>query len=96
MKMATDYTLVTAQHIRGARGLLGWTQQKLADESAVSIASIRRVEAADGLPEGNTRTLFKIKNALIQAGITFSSRRGRIDLSLAVASAEVGKYEKSN
>jgi len=91
MKTATDYTLVTAQHIRGGRGLLGWTQKKLADESEVSIASIRRIEATDGIPETNTKTLIKIRNAFTRAGVAFSSKKGRIDLSLAIRSAEVGK-----
>jgi len=44
----------------------------LAQKSGVSLSSIRRVESADGIPEGqNLKTLLAIKAALEGGGVEF-------------------------
>jgi hypothetical protein len=39
---------LTARQLRAACGLLGWTEQDLANASKVGLATIRRAEAGDG------------------------------------------------
>ena len=57
--------------IRGARGLIGWSQQQLAGAAKVSLSTIRRMEAVDGLVPGNLESAVRIRNALENAGVQF-------------------------
>ena len=58
--------------IRAARALLGWRQDRLAKAAQVGLATIQRIEQqAEGHAMGHTSTLFRIQNALEQAGIQF-------------------------
>jgi hypothetical protein len=43
----------------------------LADKAGVSIQTIKRFEAAEGIPQSRTQTLLEIKAALEAAGIEF-------------------------
>lgn len=58
----------TAQ-VRAARTALQWTQEELAEKSAVSIATIRNIEAGLSV---NERTRNKIVTAFDGAGIVFT------------------------
>jgi len=52
--------------------MLRWSGEDLARLAGVSLSSVRRVEAADGLPESqNMRTIQSIKTALEAAGVEF-------------------------
>ncbi len=52
--------------------MLRWSGSHLADASAVSLSTIRRVEGSTGIPEGqNIKSLLAIKLALESAGIEF-------------------------
>jgi transcriptional regulator with XRE-family HTH domain len=63
---------ITSDQIRAAKAMLRWSGETLATEAGVSLSSIRRVEAAQGLPEAQTlRTVLAIKSALEEAGIEF-------------------------
>jgi transcriptional regulator with XRE-family HTH domain len=62
--------LQTAQ-VRAARALIGWTQNDLAREAKVSIATIRRIESQEGSLTGYISTLIQIQSAFEQAGIRF-------------------------
>ena len=63
---------ITSDQIRAAKAMLRWSGETLAAEAGVSLSSIRRVEAAQGLPEAQTlRTVLAIKSALEEAGIEF-------------------------
>lgn len=57
------------QQSRAARGLLGWSQQKLADSASVSLATIQLFEANKREPIPNNLTA--IRRALEDAGIEF-------------------------
>lgn len=59
-----------AEQLRGARGVLGWNQQELADKSGVSKSAIVNVEKAKAEPE--VSTLRKLKNALEREGVFIS------------------------
>jgi transcriptional regulator with XRE-family HTH domain len=57
--------------IRAARGLLGWSQQQLADIAEVGLSTVRRMEAVDGIVSGNIETATRIRNALENSGVEF-------------------------
>jgi transcriptional regulator with XRE-family HTH domain len=54
---------------RAARGLLGWTQQRLADAASVSLATIQFFETNKRAPIPNN--LVAIRRALEGAGVEF-------------------------
>ena len=76
-------TLITSSQMRAARALLGIDQKTLADLSGVSLPTIQRMEASDGVVRGNVDSLMKLVGALSANGIeligegTTSSKGGR-------------------
>ena len=62
--------LYSAQ-IRAARALLHWSQEDLAKKAGIGVATVRRIEAGDGLVSGHTSTAFQIQKAFEAAGIRF-------------------------
>ena len=63
--------MISSHQIRAARALLRWSAEVLAKESGVGVATIRRLELAQGLPSSNVNTLSAIKTALESAGVEF-------------------------
>ena len=61
--------MITAGQMRAARGLLGIDQRRLAELSGLSLPTIQRMEASDGVVRGNVDSLMKLIGALQQAGI---------------------------
>ncbi len=55
--------------MRGARALLGIDQRKLAELAGLSLPTIQRMEASDGVIRGNVDSLTKLVSALEVAGI---------------------------
>ena len=55
--------------MRAARALLGLDQRALAELSGLSLPTIQRMEASDGLVRGNVDSLVKLIGALQSAGI---------------------------
>jgi transcriptional regulator with XRE-family HTH domain len=55
--------------MRAARALLGIDQRQLAALSALSLPTIQRMEASDGVVRGNVDSLMKLIGALHEAGI---------------------------
>ena len=55
--------------MRAARALLGLDQRALAELSGLSLPTIQRMEASDGLIRGNVDSLMKLVGALHAAGI---------------------------
>ena len=62
-------TVLTPGLIRAARGLLGWNQAKLAEESEVSISAIKDIERETRDPRRST--LLAIEAAFGRMGIIF-------------------------
>ncbi len=60
---------ISAAQSRAARGLLNWTQQRLAEASGVSQRAINRFEAESSQPIPANRAM--IEQALRAAGIEF-------------------------
>jgi transcriptional regulator with XRE-family HTH domain len=75
--------MITAAQLRAARSLLGIDQRELARLSSLSLPTIQRMEASDGVIRGNVDSLMKLVEALTAAGIeligedTVSSGGGR-------------------
>ena len=61
--------MVTAAQIRAARALLGVDQRELAQRCGLSLPTIQRMEASDGLVRGNVDSLTKVIEALTASGI---------------------------
>ena len=63
--------LITSEQIRAARALLRISVIQLAKLSEVGEATIKRIEAGNGLPSANIKTLDLITKAFEKAGIEF-------------------------
>jgi transcriptional regulator with XRE-family HTH domain len=61
--------MITAGQMRAARALLNIDQRELAERSALSLPTIQRMEASDGVVRGNVASLMKLVDALVAAGI---------------------------
>lgn len=61
--------MITAAQLRAARALLGVDQRQLAEKCGLSVPTIQRMEASDGVIRGNVDSLMKLVEALNQAGI---------------------------
>jgi predicted transcriptional regulator len=55
--------------LRASRALLGIDQRKLAEMASLSLPTIQRMEASDGVIRGNVDSLMKVVTALASAGI---------------------------
>lgn len=65
-------SIITSEQIRAGKALLRWSGDELATKAGVSLSTIRRVEAANGVPEGQSlKTLMAIKSALEEGGVQF-------------------------
>jgi len=69
--------MITAAQLRAARALLGIDQRKLAETAGLSVPTIQRMEASDGVIRGNVDSLMKLIGALDAAGVELISEGGR-------------------
>lgn len=60
--------MITSAQLRAARALLGVDQRKMAELSSLSVPTIQRMEASDGVIRGNVDSLMKLVAALDAAG----------------------------
>lgn len=56
--------MITGAQMRAARALLGIDQRELAQRSGLSLPTIQRMEASDGVVRGNVDSLMKLVDAL--------------------------------
>jgi transcriptional regulator with XRE-family HTH domain len=70
----TVWMSITAAQSRAARGLLGWSQQDLAERAAVGVATVYQLESAKSAPRRATLTV--IRQALEAAGVIFIESNG--------------------
>jgi len=61
--------MITAAQLRAARALLGIDQRELAQRCGLSLPTIQRMEASEGVIRGNVDSLVKLVGALGEAGI---------------------------
>jgi transcriptional regulator with XRE-family HTH domain len=65
--------VITAAQLRAARALAGIDQKTLAELSGLSVPTIQRMEASEGVVRGNVDSLMKLIAALDQVGIALIS-----------------------
>jgi transcriptional regulator with XRE-family HTH domain len=61
--------MITGPQMRAARALLGFDQRQLAQVCGLSLPTIQRMEACDGVVRGNVDSLMKLVDALAASGI---------------------------
>jgi transcriptional regulator with XRE-family HTH domain len=61
--------VISAAQLRAARALLGIDQRELAERAGLSVPTIQRMEASDGVIRGNVDSLMKLIAALERSGI---------------------------
>lgn len=66
--------MISPSQCRAARGLLKWTQPKLADASGIGLSTINRYENETRLPRETA--VRRLKEALEGAGVEFLSEHG--------------------
>lgn len=69
--------MMTSGQLRAARALLAMDQKTLSDLSGVSLPTIQRMEASDGVVRGTVETLTKVVEALDRAGVELIGEGGR-------------------
>ena len=62
--------VISSAQMRAARALLGIDQRRLAELAGLSLPTIQRMEASEGVIRGNVDSLMKLVGALDAAGIT--------------------------
>lgn len=65
--------MITAAQMRAARALLGIDQRDLAERSGLSVPTVQRMEASDGVVRGTVDSLMKLISALNEAGVEIIS-----------------------
>jgi transcriptional regulator with XRE-family HTH domain len=61
--------MITAAQLRAARALLGIDQKELAAAARLSLPTIQRMEASEGVIRGTVDSLMKLIHALESAGV---------------------------
>jgi transcriptional regulator with XRE-family HTH domain len=65
--------MISAAQLRAARAMLGIDQRRLAELSGLSVPTIQRMEASEGVIRGNVDSLMKLIGALDAAGVELIS-----------------------
>jgi transcriptional regulator with XRE-family HTH domain len=63
------------EQLRAARGLLGWSQTKLAAEAGLSVPTVKRVEAGGEIKVSDDARN-KLRRALERGGVQFIDENG--------------------
>ena len=61
--------MITPEQCRAARGLLGWTQQTLADKAQIGVVTLRQFELKQNVPR--RASLNMVQQTLEKAGVLF-------------------------
>jgi transcriptional regulator with XRE-family HTH domain len=61
--------IITSAQMRAARALAGIDQKTLAERAGVSLPTIQRMEASDGVVRGVIDTLMKVVQAIEESGV---------------------------
>jgi transcriptional regulator with XRE-family HTH domain len=66
-------SVITAGQLRASRAILGLDQRALAEAAGLSLPTIQRMEASNGVIRGNVDSLMKLVAALDSLGIELIS-----------------------
>lgn len=61
--------MLSSSQLRAARALAGLDQRQLAEKAGLSVPTIQRMEASEGVIRGHVNSLMKIVAALDQSGV---------------------------
>ncbi len=92
--------MISSGQLRAARALASLDQRALAELAGLSVPTIQRMEASDGVVRGNVDSLTKLISALEAAGIDFiaegvPSAGGGRGVRLRHAAAKAALVDKS-
>jgi transcriptional regulator with XRE-family HTH domain len=73
MDMPLSILKVSIRQIKAARALLAWSQEQMAEQSSVSVPTVKRLESSDGPIGGRPETIGKIVAALESGGVEFTN-----------------------
>ena len=71
--------MISSRQLRAARARAGRDQRALAKASRLSLPTIQRMEASDGIVRGNVESLMKLIAALDRLGIELINEGGVSD-----------------
>lgn len=66
-------SIMQKSQLRAARAMLGWSQERLAEASGVSLPTIKRLEPGEGPLSTKVDTMDKLQRALEAAGVEFTN-----------------------
>jgi len=67
---------ISVEQLRAARGLLGWSQSRLAIEAGLSLPTVKRVETQRGASVSDEARNM-LQRALERAGVSFLEENGK-------------------
>ena len=76
-RTGSRHFMITANQLRAARALLNIDQRQTANLANLSVPTIQRMEASDGVIRGNVDSLMKLVSALENAGIELINPGGQ-------------------
>ncbi len=71
-----DQSRPSGRQIAAARTLIGMSQSDLAERAAISIPTLKRMEASEGLASGIANNVAAVRAALEAAGVEFIPENG--------------------
>ncbi len=60
--------------MRAARGLIAWSQSRLAEASGLAVSTIKRMEGTDSTLKSSVENVLKVQRALEDAGVVFTDQ----------------------
>ena len=63
--------MIGAEQMRAARGLIGWSQSRLAEASGLAVSTIKRMEGAGSTLKSSVENVLKVQQTLEAAGVIF-------------------------
>ncbi len=82
--------MITVAQLRAARGLVGWTQTRLAEASGLALSTIKRMEASEDLLRGTAENVWKVEQALENAGVAFIDEGNELGPGVRLTRQEKG------
>jgi len=68
--------MITSEQLRAARAMVRWDQKKLSTAAGISLATLKRLEAASGPLRTSAVNMDNLQTALEQAGVIFIHENG--------------------
>jgi transcriptional regulator with XRE-family HTH domain len=63
--------LFTSAQLRAARAILKWSLDDLSKKSGIGTSTLKRLEAAEGIPNGHLSTFTRLIEVFGNAGVQF-------------------------